>query len=560
MLEREETEVVLERLRATAQPTPPEKLGFIGRCWSNYPGYARKTGTFLMQAGAHIPYVVEGWATCSRPEQKGQGAVEICLIVNRSITVATIHANSWPGVIVLRGCGLERKVDGPSTGDYQVFLSIIAPHVQLATDGKEPSLFPFSEAIAEVLRKACGMAHREMHRPDRSLSIKEAAWSVMEKAYGIASGEGKWPANARQIMYAARPTILRLTGKDKLDDAYFTQTLLPDYVTEHEKETEWDVVFDSRGTFIEPHTGREVALGTIDVRTYLGDRAALGTAFGVTSSASYPTIGPEYRYETVLFIEKEGFASLLQAAQIAERFDIAIMSTKGMFTTAARLLLDRLAPRIHKLLVLHDFDVSGFSIFGTLSSDGRRYRFENDLPIEDIGLRLADVEAMALQSEPVETHGSWTSRSSTLREHGATSEEIDFLRTRRVELNAMTAPVFVAFLERKLAEHGVSKVVPDESVLEQHARRVIEQGLAEKLLNEARTALRKEAALAIPRTTSAIRFKRRCSWRDPSCLGIWPCLHSSGVRSQSSIAGARTAGRVPTTALVRNRRVRDLRL
>ena len=46
------------------------------------------------------------------------------------------------------------------------------------------------------------------------------------------------------------------------------------------------------------------------------------------------------------------------------------MSTKGMSTTAARLLLDRLAPRIDKVLVAHDFDVSGFSIFGTLGSDG----------------------------------------------------------------------------------------------------------------------------------------------------------------------------------------------
>jgi hypothetical protein len=60
----------------------------------------------------------------------------------------------------------------------------------------------------------------------------------------------------------------------------------------------------------------------------------------------------------------------------------------------------------------------------------------------------------------------------------------------------MTAPVFVAFLERKLAEHGVRKVIPDESVLEQHARRVIEQGLAEKVLNEVRTTLREEAASA----------------------------------------------------------------
>jgi hypothetical protein len=494
-LGRDEAEAVLARLRSAAQPIPAEKLGFIGRnCWPAFPGYGRKSSTAFTQAGAHIPYVVEAWATCQRSQQKGQGTVEITVLINRSMTVATIHANSWPGAIILQGCGLKRQVDGPGTGDYKVFVSIIAPHVQLATDGKEPSLVPFSEAIAEVLRKACGAAHRAMHRPDRSLSIEEAAWSVMEKAYGIASGEGQWPANARQIMYAARPAILSLTGKDKLDDAYFTQTLLPDYVTEHEKETEWDVVFDSRGTFIEPHTAREVALGTIDVRAYLGDRPALGAAFDVTSSASYATIGPEYRYSTVLFIEKEGFASLLQVAEIKERFDIAIMSTKGMSTTAARLLLDRLAPRIHKLLVLHDFDVAGFSIFGTLSSDGRRYRFENDLPIEDIGLRLADIEALALQSEPVETHGSWASRSSTLTEHGATSEEIDFLRTRRVELNAMTAPVFVAFLERKLAEHGVRKVVPDLDILERHARKMIEQRLVDLMMRENRPMVEAEAA------------------------------------------------------------------
>src|ERR1700759_3498962 len=53
----------------------------------------------------------------------------------------------------------------------------------------------------------------------------------------------------------------------------------------------------------------------------------------------YPTMGPQHRYAAVLFIEKEGFAPLLRAARIAERFDIAIMSTKGMSTTAARQLL-----------------------------------------------------------------------------------------------------------------------------------------------------------------------------------------------------------------------------
>jgi DNA topoisomerase VI subunit A len=75
-----------------------------------------------------------------------------------------------------------------------------------------------------------------------------------------------------------------------------------------------------------------------------------------------PTTGPENRYSAVPFIKEGGFNALLVQARIAERSDIDIMSTKGMSTTAARLLLDRLASRIDKVLVAHDFDVSGFSI------------------------------------------------------------------------------------------------------------------------------------------------------------------------------------------------------
>lgn len=39
------------------------------------------------------------------------------------------------------------------------------------------------------------------------MSIKDAAWQVMEEAYLKASSNGRLPANARQIMYAARPKI-----------------------------------------------------------------------------------------------------------------------------------------------------------------------------------------------------------------------------------------------------------------------------------------------------------------------------------------------------------------
>jgi hypothetical protein len=44
--------------------------------------------------------------------------------------------------------------------------------------------------------------------------------------------------------------------------------------------------------------------------------------------------------------------------------------------------------------------------------------------------------------------------------------DFDRLRsTRPVELNAMTSPQFVAFVERKLRENGVAKIVPDRELL-----------------------------------------------------------------------------------------------
>src|SRR6266436_6401432 len=85
------------------------------------------------------------------------------------------------------------------------------------------------------------------------------------------------------------------------------------------------------------------------------------------------------------------------------------------------------------------------------------------------------------------TSKRWDSRASTntpkgrrdilegnLRTNGATEAEIAFMfrdfdrlrSTRRVELNAMTSPQFVAFVERKLLENGVAKIVPDGDLLD----------------------------------------------------------------------------------------------
>jgi DNA topoisomerase 6 subunit A-like protein len=327
------------------------------------------------------------------------------------------------------------------------------------------------------------------------VSIKEAAFEVMDKAYAKVSDNGRLPARPRQIMYAARPQILDITGKDYLSDSYFTQTLLPDYINEHRHCRNWDVVWDARGHFAEPHTGVEVGLGTLEIRKYVGLRAVRRDAITVDTSVLYLTSGPEHRYNTILFIEKEGFGPLFAAEHIAERYDLAIMSTKGMSVTAARELLDLLAKRgVEQVLVLHDFDISGFSIFGTLGTSGRRYAFRNKIKLIDLGLRLAVVEEMGLEDEPVSVGKDWDKVSATLRRHGATRDEIAFLRNDRVELNAMTSPQLISFIEGKLAEHGIKKLVPDEATLTQHASRLIEQQVAAAAIKKLRAELSEEAA------------------------------------------------------------------
>jgi hypothetical protein len=309
---------------------------------------------------------------------------------------------------------------------------------------------------------------------ERGLTIKEVAEAVMPEAYLKASNGGRYWANARQIFYVARPLVQEQTGRP-LDDKYFTQVLLPDFMEQHQCD-DWKVAYDARGHFVEPHGGHSFGVGTLQVNSYLdsiNDDPELEAA--ALAQASVKLHGPKGNFGACLFLEKEGFDPLLKQAQIANKFDIAIMSTKGMSVTAARRLADEMcAEHDIPLFLLHDFDKSGFSIAGTWQRDTRRYEFQNAIETIDLGLTLKDVEAMGLDSEhQFLAKGDKQVLKANLRENGATEAEIEFMfadfdRTRslrRVELNAMTSPVFIEFLERKLNEAGVKKIVPDEDLL-----------------------------------------------------------------------------------------------
>jgi len=406
---------------------------------------------------------------------------------------------------------------------------LTCPQIEFTNRGKTQASLPpavredMAKAISRATRK-WSKAKRKSERVDRRerdamlrverprMTIKDAVHAVLSEAYDKVSDGGRYPANARQLMYACRPAVQELTGgKLWSNDAYFTQTLLPDFLKACPDLTgKWDVVYDDRGHLTEPHTGHAIGLGTLAVRRYLRESNVTHADGRPLISTSFPTRGPKRRYNAVLFLEKEGFDSLLSSARIAERYDIARMSSKGMSVVSARQLVDSLSAQGIPILVAHDFDKAGFSIFSTLGTDTRRYTFESEPHVIDIGLRLQDVEAMGLDSEGV-TYKDQKDPRHNLRENGATGDECSFLvegqrgcrwHGRRVELNAMTSKQMLTWLEDKLQEHGVEKVVPDEATLAETYRRAVRLAEMQAAIDE--IAARDDSDVQIPTGLAAM--------------------------------------------------------
>jgi hypothetical protein len=89
----------------------------------------------------------------------------------------------------------------------------------------------------------------------------------------------------------------------------------------------------------------------------------------------------------------------------------------------------------------------------------------------DIALRIGDVAEWGLQAEEQE-HRNPTATYRNLRQNGASEEEATFISNGQgVELNMLTGPQFIEFVETKLEANGVEKVVPDAQTLSDAWRR-----------------------------------------------------------------------------------------
>jgi hypothetical protein len=332
-------------------------------------------------------------------------------------------------------------------------------------------------------RVSSSRIQRLRYKPPR-MTIREVAFAVMEDAYNKASSNGKYYANARQIMYAARPSILAQCDASEFNDVYFTQTLLKDYIEEFCPD--WKVVWDARGHLIEPHTNEKVSLGGAGVEAYMLKWHADITRETPDVDTRIDTKGPGNRFRNVLFIEKEGFTEILMHAGIGSRYDMAIMSTKGLPVKAACDLIEALDEKDVRVFVLHDFDLAGFKIVRTLK---RGTRLANGSPVIDLGLRMADIDG--LSSESVSYKQNVNPVVYLEDGCGVTKEEARFLvsggshfgwRGERVEINAMTSDQMITWLERKFAEQGVTKIIPGADALaEAYKRAVFLQRLERKI-------------------------------------------------------------------------------
>src|SRR5215218_509326 len=300
---------------------------------------------------------------------------------------------------------------------------------------------------AKRQERAARPPRRTYYVPAPKVYIKDIVFEVLPQAITNAGAN----FNARDLYYATRALAYNHSeweiGK-VLDYTYFSQGLLTEY--QEQRGLIAGLWRDARGHLHEPHTGNSVALGTREIAAY---------EF------------PEYTFDKILYVEKEGELPKLQAAKLGERYDMAICSGKGQPTEAVRTLFEHAQGRDFQLFVFHDADLDGYDIARVMAEETRRMPGYS-VDVVDIGLTVEDALDMGLASEPFyrKKNISWELRmrlSDVAKEYLYQRDGYRGVRGRRFELNAILPDTRrIEYIERKLEENGVhGKLIPPDEAL-----------------------------------------------------------------------------------------------
>src|SRR5262249_46610079 len=180
--------------------------------------------------------------------------------------------------------------------------------------------------------------------------------------------------------------------------------------------------------------------------------------------------------------------------------------SKGFSTRAARDLIDKLVEHDEPVTVfcVHDADAFGTTIYQALQEETRA-RGARKITIINLGLEPEEAVEMGLEVEEVQEKD----RRKPVADY-VPDEWAEWLQTKRVELNAMTTPQFIEWLDGKMVDYD--KLIPPPAVLEGELNERIEENIREaltkKILREARLDDRVAGAVAAIEKPDADALRR----------------------------------------------------
>jgi len=460
-LRRKETEELLRRMRERSRLVKPNRLGALADPTGYPTARVLVSGTFKVKPSrgvfaAEVPYVVEAWAEPSTESS-------VILTVNRTPSTAELIAYHEKTELGLVGCGLNCLV---AVGRAQVNLrlNVETPYMPITTDGKAPNLLPMFDSIEEAIKKVVRKVRRiGVGGSGKADSQKARIGQYIDTAVTQASGDHKHSFSQRQLYYVVRAGI---GGENELQYPNF-EKVIGDY--ENANGPIPGMYRDPRGVLYHPHLHEEIPLGTRAVETYAR---------------------PPWTFNKILYCEKEGFVSILREAGWPERNDCALMTAKGFANRSARDILDLLGETDEQLLffAVHDADASGTLIYQALQ-EATAARAARNVQIVNLGLDPWEACEMELSVESVVRKSK---RRSAVAEYVLQREDgkqwADWLQDKRVELNAMTTPAFIAWLDRKMEEYGQGRLVPPAQIigdrLQRQVHAQVEQAVRTTILAE----------------------------------------------------------------------------
>ena len=449
----EEAKVLLDRMRNASVPVKPSRLGYcnIEELEWVLGHYARETGTFKLTSDrevAELPYVIEAWTRLDM-------SADISIQVNRTPITGEVNAYHSKTKLSLFGCGLKHSFE-VGRRPPRVILSIITPFMPITTDGKSPDLTHLLNGIVRTVTKSINKAKRASP-PKAIRNQKDIVLENLQEAIEKTGGGHRY--HQRQLFYTMRDIVSKESGVE-LKYENFTKV-----ITEHENAIGHDLlgmIRDDRGTLYHPHRHEQISLGTLMVESYEP---------------------PDWTFNKVLYIEKEGFFSVLQDERWPEKHDCALLTSKGQPTRAARDFIDGLRDTKEEITFycIHDADAAGTIIYQALQ-DATKARPARKVKVVNLGLEPEEGLAMGLVPE------TFVSKDRRPVADYVSPRWAEWLQTHRIELNTMTTPQFLQWLDDKMEKFGQGKLIPPESVLEdelhEKVREKLEQDITDRILKE----------------------------------------------------------------------------